>query len=398
MVPAERAACAGRGLDRGGRLRQSGHMSEAELAECRAILGVGADVSVEELERAYLMRNFSLIRGTTDQPKPGVEAERQRLRAAYEALGAHLRAETERARGSAGRSPPKLPPAHAPRPPAGPLPPPRVLAPAPGADKPALLAFDNWKVNTFVPPLLLGLAWLINASPLGFLLKGFHVWMHELGHAAGAWMTGRKATPLPFGWTPVEDEFSWFVYGGLLFLFAVLFVAGWRERKAWPMVAAVGLAALQFHMTWRLTPAQQEYWWGAFGGVGGEFYLSTLFMMFFWVQMPEKFRWGLCRYVVFFLSASAFLNIYLFWLKVNRGLEGIPWGTLIHGEEDAGGDMNRLRDDYGWTFRDFRLNFLMLGNWCWVALGLMYAAFALRLNRGVDWIVARFSRGEPPEG
>lgn len=373
-------------------------MSEAELAESRTILGVGEDVTVEELERAYLMRNFGLIRGNTDEPRPGVEGERQRLRRAYEVLGAHLKARAESGQG-AGRSrvAPRLPPAHAPRPPPGPMTPPKPIAAAPGADTPALLAFDNWWVNTFVPPLLLGLAWAANASPLEFLLKGFHVWMHELGHASGAWMTGRKATPLPIGWTPVEDEFSWFVYGGVLFLFAVLFVAGWRERKVWPMVAAVVLAGLQFHMTWRMTPLQQEYWWGGFGGVGGEFYLSTLFMMFFWVQMPEKFRWGICRYVVFFLSASAFLNIYLFWWKVNRGLEGIPWGSMIGGEDDANGDMQRLKEDYGWTFRDFRVNFLTLGHWCWAALGIMYAIFALRLNRVADWVVARFSRGEKSE-
>jgi len=366
-------------------------MTEAELAECRVLLGVGENVSFEELERAYMKRNFGLIRGNTDEPRPAVEAERARLRRAYEALGADLKARAELGRGD-GRPAPRLPPAHAPRPPAGPIPRPPPAVPAPGADTPALLAFDNWKVNTFVPPLLLGLAWLANASPLEFLLKGFHVWMHELGHASGAWMTGRKATPLPIGWTPVEDEFSWFVYGGLLFLFALLFVAGWRERKAWPMLLAVGLAGLQFHMTWRLTPHEQEYWWGAFGGVGGEFYLSTLGMMFFWVQMPEKFRWGLCRYVVFFLSASAFLNIYLFWWKVNRGLEGIPWGTMIHGDEDAGGDMNRLKDDYGWVFRDFRLNFLALGHWCWAALVGMYAIFALGLNKVADRVMGWLRR------
>ena len=40
--------------------------------------------------------------------------------------------------------------------------------------------------------------------------------------------------------------------------------------------------------------------------MGGEFYLSTLFMMFFWVQLPDKFRWGACRYVFFFIGATAF--------------------------------------------------------------------------------------------
>jgi len=362
-------------------------MSEGDLAECRAVLGVGPDVTMAELERAYMKRNFSLIRGNSGDPA-AVEAERARLWSAYERLAAHGRREAEQAaaaRPSAGGVAVAAPPKRA-----GLATPPELEPPGP--DVHPLLAFDNWKVNVLVPPLLLAAAWLANKSPLGFLLKGFHVWMHELGHAAGAWMTGRRATPLPFGWTPVDDQFSWFVYFGVLFLFAVLFVAGWRERKAWPMIAAVGLAALQFFMTWRMDPHQQEFWWGGFGGVGGEFYLSTLFMMFFWVQMPEKFRWGLCRHVVFFLSASAFLNIYLFWRDVNRGLEGIPWGSLIGGEDDGNGDMQRLKQDYGWTFRDFRLNFLALGHGCWIALGAMYALFALRLNKLADWVVGGFGK------
>lgn len=367
-------------------------MSEAELATYRATLGVGPDVTIAELERVYLKRNFALIRGNTDEPRPELDAQRARLRTAYEALMADLKRTAEaptptvRQRGESGTAVVEPPRAR------GLITPPRVEPRPPGPETLPLFAFDNWKVSVLAPPLLLGAAWAINQSPLKFLLTGFHVWIHELGHASGAWMTGRRATPLPFGWTPVEDEFSWFVYFGLLFLFAVLFMAGWRERKVWPMLAAVGLAVLQFFMTFHLNEHQQEFWWGGFGGVGGEFYLSTLFMAFFWVQLPEKFRWGMCRYVVFFLSASAFLNIYFFWRDVNRGLADIPWGSMIGGEDDANGDMQRLKQDYGWTFRDFRLNFLTLGNWCWGALGGMYAIFALRLNRVADWVVGRFAR------
>ena len=86
----------------------------------------------------------------------------------------------------------------------------------------------------------------MNLSPLKFLLTGFHVWMHEFGHATAAWMCGFRATPLPFGWTPVEPVHSNFVYFGLLLMFVILFLAGLKERKVWPMIAAVGLAGVQF--------------------------------------------------------------------------------------------------------------------------------------------------------
>src|SRR5258708_6086715 len=197
-------------------------------------------------------------------------------------------------------------------------------------------------------------------------------------------MCGFRATPLPFGWTPGEPEHSNFVYSGLLLMFGILFVAGWRERKVWPMIAAVALAALQFHMTWRMRELDQEFWWSAFGGVGGEFYLSALFMAFFFVQLPEKFKWGACRYVFFVIGASAFVNIYLRWDKVYHGLEEIPFGSMINGEGDQGGDMNKLMDGFGWTKAMIRRNYHLLGNGCLLGLGITYAVFVLRLNKIPD--------------
>jgi hypothetical protein len=368
-------------------------MNESELQLTCAALGVQPGVTLEELERAYLKRNFSLLQGRTGsatEANPELEAQRQTLREAYERLGAHLREQQQVA--SAARRKPQLGAFHAPPPPAHARPPAAVPLPAPARPEPrefALLAFDNWKVNAFVPPLLLALVFLANLSPLKALLTGFHVWMHEFGHAVPSWLSGWRATPLPFGWTPVEQEHSNFVYFGLLLMFALLFLAGWKERKVWPMVAAVVFAAVQFYMTWRLPEIRKEFWMVA-GGVGGEFVLSTLLMMSFWVQLPEKFKWGACRYVFFLIGATAFLHIWWFWRDVHVGREEIPFGSMINGEEDAGGDMNRLMDTYGWKKFDIRRNYWLLGNACWIALGLMWLIFALRLNRVADWVVGKF--------
>jgi hypothetical protein len=388
-------------------------MNEVELEQCRTLLGVTPTTTIEELERAFMKKNFALIKGNTgDEPKRDVAAEREQLRAAHEKLAEHLKAQV-----AAGPKTPRLPPATAAdrasveaawasRPasrsgltaPANPgtaaITPPVVKPRDPADHEPALLRFDHWGVNVVVPPLLLGLAWLANASPAAFMLRGFHVWMHEFGHATAAWMCGFRATPLPIGWTPVEPIHSHFVYGGLLILFALLFTAGWKERKIWPMIFAVLLVGVQFYTTWVVSDYRQEFWWGAFGGVGGEFYLSTLFMIFFWVQLPEKFRWGACRYVFFFIGASAFLNIWLRWRDVYHGLEEIPFGSMINGEEDQGGDMNRLMDGYGWTKFQIRRNYLLLGYGCWAALGVAWAVFALRLNKAADWIAGKFSRAQ----
>ncbi|MDI1247622.1 MAG: hypothetical protein PSV13_01940 [Lacunisphaera sp.] len=380
-------------------------MNDAELAACHQALGVSPDITLEELERVFMKRNFALLKGRSGSAldaNPELDAQRQQLRTAYYNLSAHLRArqqaQHERAERARPRRQPVLAPGVPPPPPTARLITPPVVTPRDPADEEfALFAFDNWKVNVFVPPLLLGLVWLANISPLGFFLKGFHVWMHEFGHATAAWLCGFRALPLPFGWTPVEPVYSPFVYWGLLLLFGILFVAGAVERKVWPMIAAVLLALLQYYMTWRMPEHRQEFWWSAFGGVGGEFYLSTLFMMFFYVQLPEKFRWGACRYVFFLIGATAFLNIVLMWNQVYRGLEEIPFGTMINGEEDQGGDMNKLMDGFGWTKFQIRRTYHQLGHGCWIALGVTWAVFALRLNKVADWVTARFSKAEAGE-
>lgn len=353
-------------------------MPDADLAPHYERLGLAPGVGVADIERAFVKKNFALVQGGG----AATTAERAALRAAHDALIAHLETEAGRTRAASGAT---APPSSAP---AGLIAPPKLAPRDQHEDEFAPFAFDNWTVNAFGPPLLLAAVLLVHQTPLVGLLRGFHVWMHEFGHSTAAWMTGRRATPLPFGWTPIEPDYSPFVYFGLLFLFGVLFAAGLKERKIWPMLAAVALAGAQYFLTWRLSLEQQQFWW-TFCGVGGEFYLSALLMAAFFVQLPEKFRWGACRYIFFLIGATAFLNIYLLWRKVHTGEEEIPFGSLINGEDDGGGDMNNLLDGYGWSKFRIRRTYWLLGNGCLAALGAIWLAFVLRLNRVADRLFAR---------
>lgn len=348
-------------------------MSDDEVRHCCGVLGVAPGASAEALQKAYVQRSYALIR------RGASEAERAELRAAHAAL-------------TAGRESRSMPAGAAPGAMAPPSAAPEPAAPGDEPPRPAWYdptSFDSWRVNALAPLLVIGLAVLIKRSPLGFLLHGFQVWIHEFGHATVAWLTGYRALPLPIGWTSVGGEKSLFVYCGVLFLLGVMFVAGARERKIWPMILAAGGALLQAHLTWRL-PAGRAEMWQAFGGVGGEFYLSAAAVALFYVRLPEKFRWGGCRYFFLFIGGGGFVETWLFWRAVKRGAEGIPYGSMIHGEEDGGGDMNTLHDGFGWTQREIIHTYDQLGDACLAALLVVYVIFALRLDKlPARWLQSR---------
>lgn len=371
-------------------------MTPEELAHCQALLGVSPEVTLTELERVFMKKNFALIKGRSgaaDEVNPELEADRAKLKAAYEKLGAHLRGLEEAAKAAAKSSsvepglrtglarpevglhqntPPKLEPRR-----------------EPGEFAP--WSFDNWTVSVIVPPLLLVLVWVQGFTFFAFMRQGPTICVHELGHATAAWLSGWRATPLPWGWTPVEPVHSNAVYFGLLLLLVLLAVAGVKERKFWPVVIAVALAALQYVMTWRLTDYQKDFY-VVFGGVGGEFAISTLLMLSFWVRLPDKFKWGWVRYLAFLVGAMAFLAIWQRWQHIYRGAEELPFGSMINGEDDQGGDMNRLMDDYGWKKFTIRRTYWLLGWWCWAALGAVWLIHVLKADRLGGWVAGKFMK------
>jgi hypothetical protein len=349
-------------------------VTEAEFNAGCTELGLPPGAALADVERAFMKRNFALI-------KSGTAAEREQLRALFDRMVAHLKDHPPAAPPRAGEAPP--PPGAAARP--GPVyvPP----APDPSAELLNPLSFDSWLVNALALPAALGLAALLRLTPLSFFMAGFHIWVHELGHATVAWFSGRRALPLPIGWTSVVPQKSIFVFLGMLFLLGVFAVAGWRERKPWPGLLALAALPFLLYLSWAMPEHRTDFWF-AFGGIGGEFCLGAAFMAAFYVQLPEKFKWGACRYFFLFLGASSFLNVFLFWRAVRRGTEGIPWGAMVTGEDDAGGDMNILRDDYAWNNHHIIGAYNSLGTWCALALGAVYLVFAFRLDRPVGRLVA----------
>ncbi len=354
-------------------------MDESELAHCYAWLGLPPGADREALNKALVQKNFSLIRAGA--PKE----ERAQFRAVRDAVIGHLdELERQKLAGARTQAREEIEERNLEK----------LVAEFEAETKEPELSrwdprsFDSVIINALAPPLVALLAVGTQRTPLAFFLMGFHVWIHEFGHATIGWLTGHRALPLPIGWTPIASEKSLFVYFGVLFLLGVMFVAALRERKKWPMILAVGLALLQAFMTWRLPQTTAEKWI-AFGGVGGEFYLSAAMVGLFYFQFPEKFRWGGCRYVFLFIGAGSFFATFTRWWGIYRGDEGIPYGSMINGEEDAGGDMNGLHDEFGWSQHDIIHTYHHLGNACLAVMIGLWIFFSLRLDRFVARAIER---------
>jgi hypothetical protein len=210
-----------------------------------------------------------------------------------------------------------------------------------------LMSFHNRYSNGLVFPALLALGMVMNAMPIvNVLLQGIKIWLHEFGHATIAWLAGRQAMPLPLGWTSVNPQRSLGVYLGVLMLLGLLFWAGRREHKHWPMGLAVGLAVIQFAMTWMMSPDTFDMLL-AFGGIGGELYLSALLMVSFYFPLPDYWRWDFYRYPVVLGAAFTFWGQFWLWKRIRHGGASIPFGSMWG--DPSHGDMNILANGHGWT-------------------------------------------------
>lgn len=242
-----------------------------------------------------------------------------------------------------------------------------------------LFSFQNRQSNTLLFPALMVLGMIMNALPIvNFLLRGVKIWFHEFGHATIAWLAGRQAIPLPFGWTNVNPQRSLLVYLGLLVLFGLLYWSGQREGRRWPMVLAAVLVVLQFWMTW-VVSADRFDMLLSFGGIGGELYLCVLLMVSFYFPLPEYWRWDVYRYPVVLGAAFTFWGQFWLWKQIARGKASIPFGSMWGGP--VHGDMNRLVNVHSWSPGQIVDTYNAIANVCLLGLLSVYIYFFLKHNR-----------------
>lgn len=238
--------------------------------------------------------------------------------------------------------------------------------------------FDEGLENLVAVPAVLLLAWWICSSNFGRFLA-FMVGMpfHELGHAAGSWLSSRIAIPLPF--------FTfWFDDQSLLMGFVVASVLGWllfhtyREKNRFMFGSAAVVTLAWAVITFLISP-NTTLMWQILSGALGELVFGAFILIAFHFPGPDRLRWDFWRWVAVIPAALCFTQAFTLWRRAVVDVSKVPWGSAIGEESD--GDMNRLVGNFGWTSNELAEFYMLVAYLGATALAIAYGYAVYRLLR-----------------
>jgi hypothetical protein len=229
--------------------------------------------------------------------------------------------------------------------------------------------------NVIGVPVVMLLSWLFCSTNFGRLLASLvSMPFHEVGHAAGSWLSSRIAIPLPF-FTFWDDDQS--VWMGLL----VAAVLGWLifhtyREKNWFMLGSVSAVLLAWAVITFVVPPRQTLMWQILSGALGEIVFGGFLLVAFHFPLPDRLRWDFWRWIALVPAALCFTQALMLWRTVSADVSQMPWGSAIGSESD--GDMNRLVQQFHWSANDLADLYL---NAAYVALTALAIAYGYALYR-----------------
>jgi hypothetical protein len=214
------------------------------------------------------------------------------------------------------------------------------------------------------------------------------MWLHELGHATTAWMSGFWAFPGPWR-TAIGESRAPAITVVLLGALAGLGVWAYRAGKR-PAAAALGaLVVLQLVLTLGVkTRAAQALI--LFGGDAGGMVLGAALFATFFAPPGSRLHTTWLRWGFLFLGAFGFADPFALWWRARHDLDVIPFGEI---EGVGHSDPSRLVDVHGWSVPALISRYVTLGVVCLV---VMAAAYAWGLTRGAARSADRPGSPAPP--
>jgi hypothetical protein len=234
------------------------------------------------------------------------------------------------------------------------------------------------RLRRYAPPAALLLAWLVVQSDGLRMLVRFvsSMWLHELGHAITAWLSGFAAFPGPWR-TSISDSRSALlavvIAAGLV---AGGFVAHRAGRRGLAIAAGIVLAA-QLVLTVLARPQRAQALITFFGD-GGAMILGALLVTTFWAPAGSYLHRTWLRWGFLVLGALGFMDPFTTWWRARRDGDAIAYGE-IDGVGDS--DPTRLVDAYGWSQSQMVARFVTVGVVGLLAIAVAGAAAAWRDRR-----------------
>jgi hypothetical protein len=238
------------------------------------------------------------------------------------------------------------------------------------------LSFDRPWVDVLALPVALLVSLFLGSTTVGsLLLLPFRIQFHELGHALVAWLSGRAALPLPFGFTFWREERSLFTGCCVVFLLGLLLVYAVREKRPFGVLVGALLSAA-FVVLALVLSVDRSRELILLGGLAGELALPSFAMVAFYFPLPDRLRWDFFRFVVLVPASGCWVSGLSLWFGVWRGTRALPMGSILG--TDGSGDLDRLMAEYGHDARSITAGYGELALWTVALVSLVYVGFGLR--------------------
>jgi hypothetical protein len=248
----------------------------------------------------------------------------------------------------------------------------RAAAIEPSAMLPPLADEDavEARLRAWALPVALVFSWLLVKTGVGHtLLRIFcSMWVHEIGHATAAWLSGYPAFPGP--WVTFTAGSRSVVLAALVFAgLAYLAVRCWLAEQRPAAAALLAVLLVQIWCTAVLRPESARAFIVFFGD-GGCLVLGALLMATFYTPAGSVFRRGALRWGFLPIGAAAFADVFEQWWSARTDPDRIPFGA----NEGVGpSDPSVLSDTFHWSATTIVHRYVVLGCVCLAALACLYA-------------------------